>query len=236
MRPEAAPSNPGACRGTTRGFSGTAAAQVVGITYRQLDYWARTDLVRPSLADAAGSGTQRRYSYRDLLELKVIKSLLDAGIRLESVRDVVQLPAQAPRRATSPPPTSCSTAARSVLCRGDELIDLVRKGQGVLNIVPLGGGQGARLDAAILDVAAAHGDGQLAVGTRRLTALGALERDPLRPQLRAAVRQAARLLRHRGSTSRARSSSSSTSDGRPLQAFTPDFYLRRTTSTSRSPR
>ncbi len=70
------------------GFSGTRAAQIVGITYRQLDYWARTDLVRPSLSDANGSGSRRRYSYRDLLELRTIKTLLDAGIRLESVREV----------------------------------------------------------------------------------------------------------------------------------------------------
>ena len=70
------------------GFSGAETAQIVGITYRQLDYWARTDLVRPSLEDAKGSGSRRRYSYHDLLELKVIKNLLDAGIRLESVRDV----------------------------------------------------------------------------------------------------------------------------------------------------
>src|SRR5690606_4336019 len=74
---------------TTRaqqGYSGQQAAEIVGITYRQLDYWARTDLVRPSLRDAAGSGSRRRYSYRDLLELRVIKTLLDAGIKLESVR------------------------------------------------------------------------------------------------------------------------------------------------------
>ncbi|HQV58665.1 MAG TPA: MerR family transcriptional regulator, partial [Ilumatobacteraceae bacterium] len=69
-----------------QGYSGTSAAKVVGITYRQLDYWARTDLVRPSLADASGSGSRRQYSYSDLLELRVIKSLLDAGIKLESVR------------------------------------------------------------------------------------------------------------------------------------------------------
>ena len=70
------------------GYGGKKAAEIVGITYRQLDYWARTDLVRPSLADAAGSGSRRQYCYRDLLELKVIKSLLDAGIKLESVREV----------------------------------------------------------------------------------------------------------------------------------------------------
>ncbi|MBA3289161.1 MAG: MerR family transcriptional regulator, partial [Acidimicrobiia bacterium] len=66
------------------GYSGTRAAKIVGITYRQLDYWARTDLLRPSLTEASGSGSRRRYSYRDLLELRVIKTLLDAGIRLES--------------------------------------------------------------------------------------------------------------------------------------------------------
>jgi len=70
-----------------QGFSGKRAAEIVGITYRQLDYWARTDLIRPSLADAGGSGTRRRYSYTDLVELKVIKRLLDAGIKLESIRE-----------------------------------------------------------------------------------------------------------------------------------------------------
>ena len=63
-----------------QGFSGTKAATIVGITYRQLDYWARTDLIRPSLTDAAGSGSRRLYSYRDLLELRVIKSLLDVPV------------------------------------------------------------------------------------------------------------------------------------------------------------
>ena len=70
------------------GFSGKRAAEIAGITYRQLDYWARTDLVRPSLAQASGSGSRRLYSYRDLLELRAVKSLLDAGIRLELVREV----------------------------------------------------------------------------------------------------------------------------------------------------
>ena len=72
------------------GFSGTQTAKVVGISYRQLDYWARTDLLRPSLSDASGSGSRRRYSYNDLLELKAIKKLLDAGIKLEQVRKVFE--------------------------------------------------------------------------------------------------------------------------------------------------
>ena len=62
---------------------------IVGITYRQLDYWARTDLVRPSIADAKGSGTQRTYSFSDLVRLKVVKSLLDAGVKLQTARKAI---------------------------------------------------------------------------------------------------------------------------------------------------
>src|SRR5438132_8539596 len=71
------------------GYRGPQVCKLVGITYRQLDYWARTNLIRPSIADARGSGTQRRYSYRDMVELKVIKSLLDAGVELKSARRAI---------------------------------------------------------------------------------------------------------------------------------------------------
>ena len=104
------------------------------------------------MADAKGSGTQRRYSYRDLVELKVIKSLLDAGVSLQSARDGHRVPARPTWARTSPPPAWSSTAAGSVLVRTDgELVDLVRKGQGVLNIVPLGGVV-EELDAAIIEL------------------------------------------------------------------------------------
>jgi len=119
-----------------QGFSGTKAAQVVGITYRQLDYWARTGLVRPSLTDAAGSGSRRQYSYRDLLELRVIKNLLDAGIKLESVRVVFDyLRTQLNEDVASA--HLVIDGSTVVLCDGDELIDVVRRGQGVLNVLPL---------------------------------------------------------------------------------------------------
>jgi DNA-binding transcriptional MerR regulator len=119
-------------------FSGTRTAEIVGITYRQLDYWARTDLVRPALTDAAGSGSRRRYSYRNLLELRIIKQLLDAGIKLETVRDVfANLRAQVGDDITSANIVIDGTTA--VLARDDgELIDLVRRGQGVLNVLSLG--------------------------------------------------------------------------------------------------
>lgn len=120
-------------------YSGKRAADIVGITYRQLDYWARTDLVRPSLSDAQGSGSRRRYSYTDLVELKVIKTLLDAGIRLESVRDVFAfLKTQLGEDVASA--NLVINGSTSVVTRsGEELVDLVRKGQGVLNVLPLAG-------------------------------------------------------------------------------------------------
>ncbi|NTY62149.1 MerR family transcriptional regulator [Mycolicibacterium sphagni] len=74
---------------TTRGWRGPAACAVAGITYRQLDYWARTDLVPPSIATAAGSGSVRLYSFHDLLVLRVVKRLLDAGISLVNIRTAV---------------------------------------------------------------------------------------------------------------------------------------------------
>lgn len=133
------------------GFSGARAAEIVGITYRQLDYWARTDLVRPTLSDASGSGSRRRYSYTDLLELRVIKSLLDAGIRLESVRDVFTYL----REDLGTDISSASLVIQgssSVLIRNDgELIDLVKRGQGVLNILPLAGVR-EEMDARIRDL------------------------------------------------------------------------------------
>ncbi len=121
---------------TETAFTGKQAADVVGITYRQLDYWARTDLVRPSLADAAGSGSRRHYNYRNLLELRMIKSLLDAGIRLESVREVFRYL----RENLDADLTSAHLVINGssvVLCQGDELIDVVRRGQGVLTLLPL---------------------------------------------------------------------------------------------------
>ena len=121
------------------GYGGKKAAEIVGITYRQLDYWARTDLVRPSLTDAAGSGSRRKYSYQDLLELKVIKSLLDGGIRLEQVRSAFEYL----RNELGEDPASASIVIcgdQVVLTRdGDEMIDLVRTGQGVLNVLSLSG-------------------------------------------------------------------------------------------------
>jgi len=139
------------------GFSGTKTASVVGISYRQLDYWARTDLVRPSLVDARGSGSRRLYSYRDLLELRVIKSLLDAGIKLESVRKAFTY-LREHVEADIASATLVISGNDVLLCDGETLIDIVRRGgQGVLNVLAIGSVK-SDLDASLLLLSDGEGE------------------------------------------------------------------------------
>ena len=116
------------------GYRGPTACRAAGITYRQLDYWARTGLVEPSVRSATGSGTQRLYGFRDILVLKVVKRLLDTGVSLQQIRvaishlrergveDLAQI-------------TLMSDGASVYECTSaDEVIDLVQGGQGVFGI------------------------------------------------------------------------------------------------------
>lgn len=121
------------------GYRGPKVCSIVGITYRQLDYWTRTNLVQASVSGARGSGTQRLYSYGDLLELKVIKRLLDAGISLQSARKALDVLRQAGGEVATA--NLVLNGTQSVLAQDDDqLVDLLKGGQGVLNIVlPLAG-------------------------------------------------------------------------------------------------
>lgn len=116
------------------GYKGTTACSVAGITYRQLDYWARTGLVVPSLRPAAGSGSLRLYSFADVLVLKVVKRLLDTGVSLQNIRSAIDhLRAQGIEDLSTL--TLVSDGASIYECRTDnEIIDLLRGGQGVFGI------------------------------------------------------------------------------------------------------
>jgi DNA-binding transcriptional MerR regulator len=133
------------------GFHGPQVCGLVGISYRQLDYWARTGLLQPSVATAKGSGSRRVYSYSDVLELKVIKQLLDAGVSLQSARRAVECL----REDLGGDVASANlvlTGTSSVLARSNgEVVDLLAGGQGVFNIVPLAGVVEA-LDADIVNL------------------------------------------------------------------------------------
>lgn len=131
-------------------YSGKRAADIVGITYRQLDYWARTDFVMPTVAKAAGSGSRRQYSYTDLLKLKAVKKLLDSGIKLEKVRGIVAYLNQLGEEVGSA--NLVIDGSQVTLCRDDrEIIDLINQGQGVLNVLPLSSLK-SELDAAIVEL------------------------------------------------------------------------------------
>ncbi|MFT4123496.1 MAG: MerR family transcriptional regulator [Microbacteriaceae bacterium] len=120
--------------GTPAGYRGAVAARAAGITYRQLDYWARTELVEPTVRGAAGSGSQRLYGFRDILVLKLVKRLLDTGISLQQIRVAVEQLRRSGINDLSQT-TLMSDGASVYLCTSDdEVIDLVGRGQGVFGI------------------------------------------------------------------------------------------------------
>jgi DNA-binding transcriptional MerR regulator len=138
------------------GFRGPQVCTIVGISYRQLDYWARTGLLQPSVTSARGSGTKRVYSYQDVLELKVIKQLLDAGVSLQSARRAVEC-LRSDLGGDLASAKLVLTSTRSLLAHTDgEVVDLLAGGQGVFNIVPLSGLVG-ELDADIVKFAERQG-------------------------------------------------------------------------------
>ena len=134
-----------------QGFSSTRTAEIAGITYRQLDYWAREDIVRPSLTKASGSGSRRLYSYGDLLELRVIKTLLDSGIKLQQVRKGLDYMRDQLGEDVTSANLVISGTSSVVVNTGEELIEILQNGQGVLNVLPLGGVKDT-VDARIVDL------------------------------------------------------------------------------------
>jgi DNA-binding transcriptional MerR regulator len=108
--------------------------KIVGISYRQLDYWARTGLVRPSIQDAGGSGTQRLYSFEDLVVLRTIKKLLDAGVSLQRIRKAIGFLRDHLNREPQGV-TILSDGSGIYACESPtEVMDLLQRGQGVFGI------------------------------------------------------------------------------------------------------
>jgi DNA-binding transcriptional MerR regulator len=115
-------------------FRGPQVCKIVGITYRQLDYWARTKLVEPGIKPAEGSGSQRLYSFTDIVHLKIIKNLLDAGVSLQQTRKAVDY-LRSELKQPLEEVTILSDGTSIYACKSrDEVIDLLAKGQGVFGI------------------------------------------------------------------------------------------------------
>jgi DNA-binding transcriptional MerR regulator len=116
------------------GYRGPTACSAAGITYRQLDYWARTGLVEPTVREASGSGTQRLYSFRDILVLKVVKKLLDAGVSLPNIRTAIGTLGERSSEDLAQL-TLISDGTTVYECTStDEMVDLLQGGQAVFAI------------------------------------------------------------------------------------------------------
>lgn len=116
------------------GYRGPTACRAAGITYRQLDYWARTGLVEPSVRSATGSGTQRLYGFRDILVLKVVKRLLDSGVSLNQIRTAISHLRERGVEDLAQITLMSDGASVYECTSAEEVIDLVQGGQGVFGI------------------------------------------------------------------------------------------------------
>jgi DNA-binding transcriptional MerR regulator len=163
------------------GYRGPTACSAAGITYRQLDYWARTGLVIPSIRSASGSGSQRLYSFKDILVLKVVKRLLDTGVSLQNIRIAVD--ALRNRGVEDLAKITLLSDGTTVYecTSSEEVVDLLRGGQGVFGIAVSGAlrelvGSLAHLPGERTDAVATGaepgfvGDDELAVRRQRRTA------------------------------------------------------------------
>jgi len=139
------------------GYRVPIACQIAGISYRQLDYWARTNLVVPSIRGAAGSGSQRLYSFKDILVLKIVKRLLDTGVSLQNIRVAVDhLRSRGVRDLAKI--TLFSDGTTVYECTSpEEVVDLLQGGQGVFGIAVSGAMR--ELTGSIADFPAERADG-----------------------------------------------------------------------------
>jgi DNA-binding transcriptional MerR regulator len=139
------------------GYRGPSACQIAGITYRQLDYWARTSLVGPSIRGAAGSGSQRLYSFKDILVLKIVKRLLDTGISLHNIRVAVDHLRQRGVQDLANITLFSDGTTVYECTSAEEVVDLLQGGQGVFGIAVSGAMR--ELTGAIADFPGERADG-----------------------------------------------------------------------------
>lgn len=70
-------------------FNTNTVVKLTGLTPRQIDYWDRTHFIKPSVKEAAGYGTGRLYSFEDVVQLKVARTLIDKGVTLQKIRKAI---------------------------------------------------------------------------------------------------------------------------------------------------
>ena len=119
-----------------KGYRAPQVCKLVDITYRQLDYWARTELITPTIQAAQGSGSQRRYSFADIIQLKVVKRLLDAGMSLKKIRQAIEILAAQLETDTPLTDVTLLSDGNTIYAAHNpsDVVDVFRRGQGVFGI------------------------------------------------------------------------------------------------------
>ena len=216
---------------TIDGYRAPQVCNLVGISYRQLDYWARTGLIRPSIQSAHGSGSQRLYSFTDIVQLKVVKRLLDAGMSLKRIRSAMEiLRAQLDSDAPLADVTLLSDGTTIYAAHSpDEVVDVFRRGQGVFGIAV--GPVQQELEGELLKLFPEAGDGGgHSGGARQLSTTDEYDQAPadLVEFAHESERQFARLLDFYDVEWEYEPTSPSPSGAptvEPTEFFRPDFYL-----------
>ena len=123
------------------GYRAPQVCKLVDITYRQLDYWARTGLITPSIQSAHGSGSQRRYSFTDIVQLKVVKRLLDAGMSLKKIRQAMEILAEQLETESPLADVTLLSDGNTIYAAHNpfQVVDVFRRGQSVLEVCPVCG-------------------------------------------------------------------------------------------------
>ena len=138
----------------SHGYNSMCAFELANITYRQLDHWDRIDFVKPSLEEAIGSGSRRLYSYGDIVKLRAIKELRDAGLSVKSIQ-IVMDNLKTEFNADLATSNLVIDGKTPILATDDELVDLIRGGQRVLNVLPMAPVQ-QEVDAKIIQLFSEH--------------------------------------------------------------------------------
>lgn len=103
--------------------------RITGVSFRNIDFWARTKFIVPSIADAKGTGTERRYAFADLVALRMARDLREAGVATHALKRVVSTLRRL--KSLSNPTVECRLIVSGsdvyIATNSEEVISVLRK-------------------------------------------------------------------------------------------------------------
>ena len=119
-----------------QGYTGPEVCKITGITYRQLDHWTTSSLIKASIRNLKGSGFHRVYSFQDIIQIKLVNKLREAGVSLQKIRIALKNIESILGDNINISDVSVFSDGKSiyVISDNDQMIDLLKKGQAVFGI------------------------------------------------------------------------------------------------------